>query len=63
MRCHYTPTKTGEIKQTDNTEDQQDGEEQELSCTVDGNTEGSNQFRSQFGSLQFTYSEALAQDN
>mgnify|MGYP006996688595 CR=1 FL=1 len=57
------PTKTAEIKQSDNTEYRQDGEEQELSYTVDGNTEGSNQFRSQFGSLQFTYSEVLAQEN
>ena len=57
------PTKTAEIKQSDNTEYRQDGEEQELSYTVDGNTEGSSQFRSQFGSLQFTYSEVLAQGN
>ena len=56
------PTKTAEIKDW-HTEYQQDGEEQELSYTVDGNTEGSNQFRSQFGSLQLTYSEVLAQEN
>ena len=56
-------TKTAEIKQSDNTEYWQDGEEQELSYTVDGNTEGSNQFRSHFGGLQFIYSEVLAQEN
>ena len=57
------PTKTAEIKQSDNTEYWQDAEEQGLSYTVNGNTEGSNQFRSQFVSLQFTYSEVLAQEN
>ena len=67
VRCYYIPVKTAKIKQTDNTEDWQDVEEQELSYTVGGNTEGSNQFRSQFGRLlnieTFTYSEVVAQEN
>lgn len=57
------PTKTAEIKQTDNTEYQQDGEEQELSYTVDGNTEGSKPVYITIWQFATHILEVLAQEN
>lgn len=44
------PIKRAKIRKTDNSKCWQNVEEQKLSCTAGGNTDGYNQFTLQFGS-------------